>query len=189
MSDRAIKGHWPDSGTSEPELARYAPHFSARCRLITCHTRGREPVLASEAAVHLWQTLLLAVRRDVPYRLHGYVTLPDHVHLLLETPDGTPPDAIVQNATRRFERDYQVMMGLPDGAPIWPLRQRIDRLDDLPVFAAALDYIHYNPVRHGLVMRPEDWPHSSYNAWMERRLYKLGWGWHQPERLTARQWE
>lgn len=32
-------------------------------------------------------------------------------------------------------------------------------------FQRHLDYIHYNPVKHGLVQRPEDWPYSSYSAW------------------------
>jgi putative transposase len=59
----------------------------------------------------------------------------------------------------------------------------------MDAFAAVLDYIHYNPVYHGLVARPEEWPHSSYSVWVERKLYKLGWGWQMPQRIKDKHWE
>jgi len=38
------------------------------------------------------------------------------------------------------------------------------------------DYIHWNPVKHGYVEWPEDWPHSTYAFWLERGYYEPGWG-------------
>jgi putative transposase len=46
-----------------------------------------------------------------------------------------------------------------------------------------MDYIHYNPVKHGLVAKPEDWPHSSYLDCVHRGLYEIAWGWKETESI------
>jgi len=51
-------------------------------------------------------------------------------------------------------------------------------------FNRHVDYIHYNPVKHGYVDRLEDWPRSSYRQWMARGYYELGWGHTEPERVA-----
>ena len=188
MSADCGQARWQDGGMAEPAVMCYAPFFSDRGRLITCHTRARLPVLADAAVAHLWQSVLLDVRRDIPFRLHGYVTLPDHVHLLLEAPPESTPELIMRYARGQFEHDYRIMLGLPDSADVWPAQQQIVALPDVATFAAALDYIHYDPVHHGLASRPEEWANSSYRAWIERRVYKLGWGWQRPARVAGRRW-
>ncbi|MEZ4710565.1 MAG: hypothetical protein R3A44_25410 [Caldilineaceae bacterium] len=40
------------------------------------------------------------------------------------------------------------------------------KANDVDDFAAMLDYVHYNPVQHGLAQRPEEWLHSSYETWV-----------------------
>jgi putative transposase len=54
--------------------------------------------------------------------------------------------------------------------------------------AQHLDYIHYNPVKHGLVTRPEEWQHSSFIAWQERGAYPEQWGWTLPGSLGRNDW-
>ena len=41
---------------------------------------------------------------------------------------------------------------------------------------AHIDYIHYNPVKHGLVERVDDWAWSSYHRYVEMGMYPAGWG-------------
>ena len=43
-------------------------------------------------------------------------------------------------------------------------------------FTVHVDYIHYNPVRHGLVSAARDWPHSSFADWVNRGAYEPHWG-------------
>ena len=38
------------------------------------------------------------------------------------------------------------------------------------------DYIHYNPVKHGLVNSPAKWEHSSYNSFVKKGFYPADWG-------------
>ncbi|NJN82591.1 MAG: hypothetical protein HC802_10190 [Caldilineaceae bacterium] len=46
-----------------------------------------------------------------------------------------------------------------------------------------LHYIHYNPVKHGYVLKPENWPYSSYEHWRDRGAYHDRWGWTLPDAL------
>ena len=39
-----------------------------------------------------------------------------------------------------------------------------------------LDYVHYNPVKHGLVQSPIDWRHSSLGAFVKEGMYTADWG-------------
>jgi putative transposase len=43
-------------------------------------------------------------------------------------------------------------------------------------FARHVDYIHYNPVKHGLALSAGDWPHSSFNRHVQAGIYPAGWG-------------
>ena len=43
-------------------------------------------------------------------------------------------------------------------------------------FERHADYIHYNPVKHGLVSRTRDWPHSSFHRYVGNGLLSLDWG-------------
>ncbi|MEM1061062.1 MAG: hypothetical protein AAF532_06370 [Planctomycetota bacterium] len=42
-------------------------------------------------------------------------------------------------------------------------------------FESHFDYIHFNPVRHGLVRCPADWPASSFNRWVKNGVYPENW--------------
>ena len=39
-----------------------------------------------------------------------------------------------------------------------------------------MDYIHFNPVKHGHVRRPVDWPYSSFDRYVARGIYAEDWG-------------
>ncbi|MEA2875926.1 MAG: REP-associated tyrosine transposase [Hyphomicrobiales bacterium] len=42
--------------------------------------------------------------------------------------------------------------------------------------ARHVDYIHFNPVKHGLVSRVQDWPHSSFHRYVEKGTLPIDWG-------------
>ena len=46
------------------------------------------------------------------------------------------------------------------------------------------DYIHYNPVKHGYVTKPEKWRFSSRQYWLEKGLYPEGWGYTEPQTIA-----
>lgn len=169
-----------------PHATLYTRYFLPDCVFLTLETVGHEPVLNDEPAYHALRTVLNRVKRNSPFEAVAFVLLPDHVHLLIRPGKGVNADAIVRPTMAQFEQDRRQMLGMPSVEPIWQRSYSMRRIHDVDDFAVLLDSIHYNPVHHGLVKRPEEWLHSSYQTWIERGVYKLGWGWEMPDRLRGR---
>ena len=106
------------------------------------------------AAAELFLDTLQHYRREGFYRLHAFVAMPDHVHLLL-TPQGIT-----------LERAMMLIKGgsshrLASLSPVWQRGFTDHRIRDRADFLTHHDYIHHNPVRAHLCQQPEDYPHSS----------------------------
>jgi putative transposase len=84
------------------------------------------------------------------WRTIAAVVMPDHVHLLVTVPDGRRLLPLVTAWKRYTARQYEVR---------WKLGFFERRLRKHDSVAAKIEYIRQNPVRAGLVRRPEDWPH------------------------------
>ena len=108
--------------------------------------------------------------------------LPDHLHAIWSLPPG---DA--DFATRWGLIKSGFSRGLP-AAPrsssklakrekgIWQRRYWEHAVRDNADLARHVDYIHFNPVKHGLVSRVCDWPHSSFHQHVKRGLLSADWG-------------
>jgi putative transposase len=59
---------------------------------------------------------------------------------------------------------------------IWQRRYWEHVIRDEDDLQRHIDYIHYNPVKHGLVSRVSDWPHSSFHRYVEQGLLPVDWG-------------
>ena len=53
------------------------------------------------------------------------------------------------------------------------------------VLDAHMDYVHFNPVKHGHVAHPGDWPYSSFHACVARGMYPIDWGGGTDEIIAA----
>jgi putative transposase len=144
---------------------------------ITCSCYRRMPLLGTERARHLFLKILSEVRERYDFALIGYVVMPEHIHLLISEPNvGTPSTAMqvlkqrvsraMHRRRRRGTRSEQKCLW--DDAPVrkyQPIWQR--RFYDFNVWSAKkrnekMNYMHFNPVKRGLVTHPKDWPWSSY---------------------------
>jgi putative transposase len=59
---------------------------------------------------------------------------------------------------------------------IWQRRYREHTIRTDADLERHIDYVHYNPVKHGLVTRVADWPHSSFHRFVERGILPKDWG-------------
>jgi putative transposase len=59
---------------------------------------------------------------------------------------------------------------------MWQRRFWEHQIRDERDFIQHVEYIHYNPVKHGLVAAPRDWPYSSFHRYVRRRVYPADWG-------------
>jgi putative transposase len=111
------------------------------------------------------RTAFREVRRRHPFTIDAMVVLPDHLHTVWTMPEG---DADFATRWRLIKSAFS--RRLPAGERgIWQRRYWEHTIRDESDFVRHIDYIHINPVKHGLVTRVGDWPYSSF-----RRMAKLG---------------
>jgi len=161
----------------------------------TVVTHGRKPLLRAAQAVHLLQTAIRRVQEKRPFVVEAQVVMPDHLHSIWSLPDGdfdyaTRWRLIKEGFTRAFgangplpARDTR-RQGRGEQA-VWQRRYWEHLIRDDRDFAAHVEYIHFNPVKHGFVSAPCDWPHSTFADWVARGLYDIEWGSQGPLKLPA----
>jgi putative transposase len=121
---------------------------------ISTQTYNRRRLFQVTATAELFLETLQHYHREGHYKLHAFVVMPDHIHLLL-----TPIDITL-------ERTIQLIKGgfshrLASKLPVWQRGFTDHRIRDRDDFLTHRDYIHHNPIRAHLCQQPEDYPYSS----------------------------
>jgi len=168
-----------------PNFRRY--YIPNATVFISCVTRDRYPYLQSEMDVDTFIETLSNVLEYHPFRILAHVILPDHFHWLMKVDD---PDGdfskVLHSVKRNFTLNYKKAHNIETPLSIWQSRFWDHVIRDEKDLENHFDYIHWNPVRHGYVSRPEDWSYSTYKDWMVKGFYDLGWGWSgEPESITG----
>jgi len=97
---------------------------------------------------------------------------------------------IMQSLKLRFTYRYKKNSGIRSNVSLWQRRFWDHIVKDQEDFNRHLDYIHYNPVKHGYVVRPIDYSFSSFPEYVERGVYGPGWGEEaEPMYLSKTEWE
>ncbi len=128
-----------------------------------------------------------AVRAVAPFHCLAIVVLPEHLHCLWRLPVG---DVGYPRRWRQIKGAFTRC--LPETEPrsrrrplrrersVWQRRYWEHTIRDEADLRRHLDYIHYNPVKHGLVKAVGAWPHSSFHRYVARGLYPFDWGGQPP---------
>ncbi|MDD5370545.1 MAG: transposase, partial [Anaerolineaceae bacterium] len=145
----------------------------------------RMPLFSDDRAVDLLRSAIRSTRENHPFRLDAAVILPDHLHMIWTLPEAdidypTRWRLIKSHFSRHWTGDPREKLSPSRAAKgeraIWQRRyweHSIQNDDDL---RRHLDYIHYNPVKHGLVHSPGEWKHSSFHQFVSQGLYLPEWG-------------
>lgn len=154
---------------------------------ITIVTFNRYPILTQPRARAILHESWQAVSKRFPFSTDGICLLPDHLHALITLPDIETNFSIrIREIKRLFTIAYQAEIGsLPSSnqsrlakqeAAIWQRRFYEHTIRDERDLNMHIDYIHYNPVKHGLVDRVRDWEWSSFDRFVKDGFYPLDWG-------------
>jgi putative transposase len=130
--------------------------------------------------------LLRGAFRDVhaghPFTIAATVVLPDHLHAIWTLPEGNADFAMRWRLIKTAFSD-----GLPHGERvsssrarkgergIWQRRFWEHTLRDEIDFERHVDYIHFNPVKHGHMSRVSDWPYSTFHQMVRLGIYPEDW--------------
>jgi putative transposase len=131
---------------------------------ITFSCYHRRPNLSSGHACATFVLALERVRRDYGLCVYGYVVMPEHVHLLLNEPEKNT----FAQAIKSLKQGVARRLALRAEDSFWQARYYDFNVWSERKFVEKLRYIHRNPVKRGLVERPEDW------AWSSFRHYESG---------------
>jgi len=102
------------------------------------------------------------------YNLLAWVVMPNHVHTLVETREGFPLRRIVHSWKSYTAKAANGLLGR--SGPFWYPGYFDRHIRDERHYLAVIAYIHNNPVKAGLVERPEDWRFSSARGWVDALL-------------------
>ncbi len=182
---------------------RYATPSS---HFITCSCYRRLPLLNDDLIKEMFPIILEELRQQYRFCVYGYVLMPEHFHLLMTKPEIGNPSTVLQILKQRVAR-YGLKILPPtlsqktrkNGAPtvavnnekkrsFWQTRFYDFNVCTEKKRIEKLRYIHRNPVKRGLVAKPEDWRWSSFrhyatgevgtveieSQWTARRREKLG---------------
>jgi putative transposase len=144
----------------------------------------RRPYFREPAHLDLLLATLRNVKQLHPFQMLGYVFLPDHFHLLIRPTGSSSFSHIMHSLKQNFTAQFKRGTGVGSPTHVWQQRFWDHIIRDELDLQRHLDYIHYNPVKHRYVSRPEDWPASSYGHWKARGFYPDEWGTVEPQTLA-----
>jgi putative transposase len=137
---------------------------------ITCNAKNRAPIFWGNA--ELLRDTFYNIQQRLSFELIAWVIIPDHLHLQLHPKEANISD-IMHRIKLSFSRSYKKSHDLSREF-IWQngFWDHVIRNDE--DYKRHVDYIHINPVKHGLVKRAFDWPYSSIHQ--SRNEYPPDWG-------------
>jgi putative transposase len=121
-------------------------------------------------------------RRDHPFAIDAIAVLPDHLHCLWQLPsddDDFPTRwrLIKARFSQRIEAGERISSSRQRKGErgLWQRRYWEHAIRDEQDYRMHLDYIHFNPVKHGYVEAVKDWPYSSFHRYVVRGNYEENW--------------
>jgi len=147
---------------------------------VNCAERQNNRIL--ENNIDALRQVFRQVKQKHPFKIDAIVILPEHLHCIWTLP---PDDAnyslrwnLIKSGFSRLitgnERrsDSRIKRG---ERGIWQRRYWEHVVRDEKDFERHVDYIHWNPVKHGWVKRVSDWPYSSFHAYERKGIYPVNW--------------
>ena len=181
-----------------PNFRRY--YVPGGTYFFTVVAHERRPILDSDVARSDLRAAIRAVRSKHPFTMTAVVLLPDHLHAVWTLPAGDADYSgrwakIKEKFTRVHLRRGGAEGGVSRsrrgrrGRGVWQERFWEHTVRDEDDLKRCVDYLHSNPVKHGLVSRARDYPWSSFHRFVEAGEYEPGWGSLKVPDVPGAEWE
>ncbi len=129
------------------------------------------------------RAVIARVKKTHPFKILAMVVLPDHLHAVWRLPPGDVGFplrwSLIKSGFSRCQKK-----GEEAGASrkakrergIWQRRYWEHQIRDEHDLTSHVDYIHFNPVKHGWAKKAVDWPYSTLHGYIERGMVPKNWG-------------
>jgi putative transposase len=146
----------------------------------------RRPILCHPKIRDSLRLAIQNLRQTYPFSIDGWVLLPDHLHCIWTLPEGDSDFStrwsLIKRSVSRFSRELALDPDARDASAkkhrestIWQRRFWEHLIRDDVDFERHLDYIHFNPVRHGYAGRAVDWPYTTIHRYVKDGIYPSDW--------------
>jgi len=161
----------------------------------TVVTFNRIKIFTHPKNVALLRSAIKEVMQKHPFKIDAFVLLPDHLHCIWTLPQNdsdfsTRWRLIKSCFSRNFNhRDVgwvevrnptndsrSIFRQMKKEKPIWQRRFWEHLIRNQKDLNQHVEYIHYNPVKHGLTKSPIDWAYSSFHRYVDKGIYNKNWG-------------
>ena len=127
------------------------------------------------------QAAMRDARAKAPFKIEAIVILPNHFHAILTLPQR---DDGFTERWRHINNSFTIAVAAASPPTpreargeyaLWQERYWEHAIRDETDLARHIEYIHFNPVKHRMVERVADWPHSSFHRYVRRGLLPGDW--------------
>ena len=132
--------------------------------------------------IDILRHVVKSVKTRHPFLIHGWIVLPEHLHCVIELPSG---DTDYSLRWRLIKMEFSKSLPITEPRSrvrmrrgergIWQRRFWEHLIFNETDYRAHMDYVHINPVKHGLVSRVRDWPYSTFHCLVEQGVYPHDW--------------
>ena len=122
------------------------------------------------------------VKRKRPFQIDAWVVLPDHMHAVWTLPEG---DSDYSGRWREIKKAFNRYIPMDEllsparqqqgERGIWQRRFWEHTIKSDVDYRHHIDYVHINPLKHGLVNSVKDWPYSSFHQYVKKGVYPENW--------------
>jgi len=152
--------------------------------VVTCR---RQPILTTLNARNILRRIVIDIKRKYPFEIDAWVLLPDYMHCIWTLPEGDCDyskrwglikSGFTKSAKSFFHRGDWMNESKKKHreGTIWQRRYWEHEIRDEDDYVRHMDYVHYNPVKHGLVNFVGQWPYSTFHRYVRRGVYSNDWG-------------
>jgi putative transposase len=162
----------------------------------TVVTHLRQPILTAEIVRQSLRQGILRARQTLPFKIDSWVLLPDHLHAIWTLPaeDNNYASrwAIIKRQVSKMCLEQFNHLEKISGSrhkrresDIWQRRFWEHQIRDELDLERHMDYLHWNPVKHGYVLKVADWPFSSFHRLVAQGVYPFDWGGEELQKADA----
>ena len=151
------------------------------CYFFTVNLAERNKSLLVENIDNL-RSAFKKVKKNHSFTISAIVVLPDHLHTIWQLPENDADYPTRWNLIKRsFSRSLPKTERISNSRRtkgergIWQRRYWEHMIKDENDFAQHVNYIHFNPVKHGYVQSPVDWPYSSIHQYIRDGILQADW--------------
>ena len=166
----------------EPAVKGCMPNYRRYCvkggtYFFTVVTYRRQPIFNDASSISLLRQSFKVTKQRKPYTVLTLVVLPDHLHTIWKMPEDEHDfPSRWRTIKASFSIEYHKQHAETRDQPLWQRGYWEHLVRDENDLYHHLDYIHYNPVKHGYVNAPREWKNSSFQRYITEGLYEKTWG-------------